>query len=200
MASSSRFRRIALPLAAFLAGLGLLLVAIVLTVGSPERQGSLASAIGGPFRLVDQNGQVLTERDFAGKPHLVFFGFTHCPDVCPTTLFQISEILSKTGDRGRDLRALFITVDPERDTPEVLKSYVGSFDPRIVALTGDRAAVDEAVKTFKSFARKVPTKDDDYTMEHTTAVYLMDRKGQFVKAFQVNREPEEAAKEWLSYL
>jgi protein SCO1/2 len=137
----------------------------------------------------------VTERDFLGAPHLVFFGFTHCPDVCPTTLFQLSEILGKTGSAGRDVKALFITVDPERDTPEVLKSYLASFDPRIVGLTGDREAVEGAVKAYRAYARKVPTKDGDYTMEHTALVYLMNKRGAFVGTFNEKRAPEEAAAE-----
>jgi len=130
----------------------------------------------------------------------VFFGFTHCPDVCPTKLFEISEVLRATGERGRDLRALFITVDPERDTPEVLKSYLGSFDERVVGLTGTQAAIEDAVRVFRAMARKVPTKDGEYTMEHTVLVYLMDRKGNFVGSFNLNRAPGDAAQELLRQL
>ena len=142
----------------------------------------------------------MTDRDFLGKPHLVFFGFTHCPDVCPTKLFEISEALRATGDKGRNLRALFITVDPERDTPEVLKSYLGSFDERIVGLTGDRAAIDAAVKAFRAYARKTPLKDGGYTLEHTALVYLMDKTGRFVGSFNLDRPPEQAAQELIGHL
>ena len=142
----------------------------------------------------------MTDRDFLGKPHLVFFGFTHCPDVCPTKLFEISEVLRATGDEGRDVRALFITVDPERDTPEALKSYLGSFDERIVGLTGERAAIDAAVKAFRAYARKVPLKDGDYTMEHTALVYLMGKDGRFVGAFNLDRPPEQAAQDLIRNL
>lgn len=192
---SDRVLRLAVPLAAFFLGLVVLGVAVVLTV-APSGQRT-ASAVGGAFRLVDQDGRVVTEQDFRGKPHLVFFGFTHCPDVCPTTLFQISEVLRATGEKGRGLRAVFITVDPEQDTPAAMKSYLASFDDRIVGLTGDPPAVEAAVRAFKAYARKIPLKDGGYTMEHTSLVYLMDGKGRFVKSFNLNQTPEAGAQELL---
>src|ERR687894_175839 len=158
MPLSDRTRRLALPLAAFLLGLVVLGVVAVLTL-TPGWRPAGTAAVGGPFRLVDHNGRTVTDREFAGAPHLVFFGFTHCPDICPTKLFEISEVMRATGERGRALRALFITVDPERDTPDMLKNYLGSFDQRIVGLTGDRAAVEAAIRAYRGFARKVPTKD-----------------------------------------
>jgi protein SCO1/2 len=195
MPLSSRARRLIVPLAAFVLGLGILSVALVLTL-SPGKP-MATSAVGGPFALVDHNGRAVTEKDFAGRPFLVFFGFTHCPDVCPTTLLQLSEMLKATGSTGQNLRALFISVDPERDTPEAMKSYVSSFDERIVGLTGDRASVDAAIKTFRAFARKVPTSGGDYTMEHTSAVYLMGADGQLIGTVNLNRPPEEAARDIL---
>src|SRR3954466_10289326 len=172
---SSRTRRLAVPALLLLVGLAALTTALYLAFAPPSRPTFAAAALGGPAELVSQDGKAVSDRDFLGAPHLVFFGFTHCPDVCPTKLFEISEVLRATGDKGRDLRALFVTVDPERDTPEVLKSYLGSFDDRIVGLTGDRGAIDAAVKAFRAYARKVPLKDGDYTMEHTALVYLMDK-------------------------
>ena len=191
-------QRLILPLLVFVVGLAALGAAAVLTLGPQPNQAT--ASVGGAFTLVDQNGRTVTERTFLGKPHLVFFGFTHCPDVCPTKLFEISEVLRATGDKGRDLRALFVTVDPERDTPEVLKSYLGSFDDRIVGLTGDRVAIDAAVKAFRAYARKVPLKDGDYTMEHTALVYLMDKDGRFVGAFNLDRSPGQAAQELIQRL
>jgi protein SCO1/2 len=196
MSVSDRARRLAVPLAAFVFGLGVLAVALVLTL-APGRDTGTAS-VGGPFRLVDQDGRITTEKTYGGKPHLVFFGFTHCPDVCPTTLFQISEVLRAAGDKGRDLRALFVTVDPERDDAAALKTYLSSFDPRIVGLTGDPAAIEAAIKAYRAYARKVPTKDGDYTMEHTAYVYMMDGQNRFVGSFNLNRDPAEAAKAWLA--
>jgi protein SCO1/2 len=109
-------------------------------------------------------------------------------------------VLRAAGERGRALRALFITVDPERDTPEALKSYLASFDERIVGLTGDREAVDATVRSFRAYARKAPLKDGDYTMEHTSLVYLMDGRGRFVGSFNLARPPGEAAQDLLRHL
>jgi protein SCO1 len=199
MALSERTRRLALPLAAFLFGLIALGVAAVLTL-TPASRSTGTAAVGGPFTLVDQDGRTVTDKTFLGKPHLVFFGFTHCPDICPTKLFEISEALRATGDKGRDLRALFITVDPERDKPEILKSYISSFDERVVGLTGTPAAIEDTVRAYRGFSRKVPTKNGDYTMEHTALVYLMDKSGRFVGSFNLNRPAAESAQELLRHL
>jgi protein SCO1 len=196
---SDRMRRLVVPLIALAIGLGALVLTAVLMLRAPGQE-PRPSAVGGPFVLVSHEGKRVTERDFRGAPSLVFFGFTHCPDVCPTKLFEISEVLRAAGERGRAVRALFITVDPQRDTPEVLKSYLGSFDPRIVGLTGDSDAVEAALRAYRGFARKVPGKDGGYTMEHTSLVYLMDKGGRFVGAFNLNRPPAEAAQELLRHL
>jgi protein SCO1/2 len=199
MHMSDRMRRLLVPLVALFIGLAVLVVAAVLTL-RPVVQDARPSAVGGPFTLVSHEGKTVTERDFLGAPHLIFFGFTHCPDVCPTKLFEISEVLRATGEHGRRLCALFITVDPERDTPDALKSYLGSFDERIVGLTGDRAAIDRAIRTYRAYARKVPMNEGDYTMEHTALVYLMDKSGRFVSAFNLDRPPAQAAQELLQRL
>ena len=191
---SPRARRLALPILALAIGVVALGTAVYLTL--LPRGGSTVS-IGGPFSLVAGDGRTVTERDLRGAPYLVFSGFTHCPDVCPTKLFQLSEAFRAVGDQGAAVRALFITVDPERDTPEIMKSYVSSFDPRIIGLTGDRPAIDKVVRDFRAYAKKVPTKDGDYTMEHTSLVYLMGKDGQFIGAFNLERPPEEAAKDLL---
>ena len=198
MSLSDRAQRLLVPAAAFLFGLAVLGVTLAVTLTPSSRTGS--AAIGGPFKLVSHEGRTVTEADFVGQPHLVFFGFTHCPDVCPTTLFQISEVLRATGTKGRDLRALFITVDPERDTPDVLRSYLASFDERIVGLTGDSAAVESAVKAFRVYARKVPTTDGDYTMEHTSIIYLMDGDNRFISTFNLSRPADEASRDLLRQL
>lgn len=193
-------RRLILPLVVFLVGAVALAAAAILTF-SPVRQGqSATSSVGGPFTLTTAEGKPLTDADLRGAPFLVFFGFTHCPDICPTKLFEISETLRAAGTKGEKLRALFISVDPERDTPEVLKSYLGSFDPRIVGLTGDRAAVEATIKAYRAYSKKVPLKESDYTMDHTALVYLMDKKGGFVGAFNIERPPAESAAEWLRHL
>lgn len=195
-------RRLLLPLLVFLLGAAALAAAAFVTFAPASRQSgqSLASSVGGPFTLTTAEGKTLTDKDLRGAPFLVFFGFTHCPDICPTKLFEISEVLRAAGTKGEKLKALFVTVDPERDTAETMKSYLGSFDPRIVGLTGERAAIDAAVKAYRAYARKVPLKDGDYTMDHTALVYLMDKNGGFVGAFNIERPPAEAAQEWLRHL
>ncbi|MFC0218170.1 protein SCO1/2 [Pseudochelatococcus lubricantis] len=193
--------RRALPLIVFLVGLLILGSAILLQL----RGGADApapSAVGGAFTMTDHNGRQVTEKDFLGAPTLVFFGFTHCPDICPTTLFEVSEVLRAAGDRANGAHVLFVTVDPERDTSVVLKDYLASFDDRILGLSGDRAQTDAIIKAFKVYAKKVPTGDapEDYTMDHTAIVYQMDKQGRFVGAFNLQRPPEDAAKELISRL
>ncbi len=160
---------------------------------------AMPSAVGGPFALTDQNGKPITDKDMAGHPFLVFFGFTHCPDVCPTTLFDVSEIFRALGP-DREVRALFITVDPERDTPAVMKDYLSSFDPRITGATGDEAAVASAIKGYRVYAKKVPPDGGGYTMDHTALVYLMGKDGRFIAPFNMKRRPNEAAEDLKRYL
>lgn len=194
-------RRLILPLAVFLLGAAALAAAAFLTFAPARQSGqSLASSVGGPFSLTTAEGKTLTDKELRGAPFLVFFGFTHCPDICPTKLFEISEVLRAAGPKGEKLRALFVSVDPERDTAETMKSYLGSFDPRIIGLTGERPAIDAAIKAYRAYAKKVPLKDGDYTMDHTALVYLMDKKGGFVGAFNIERPPAEAAQQWLRHL
>jgi protein SCO1/2 len=190
-------RRALLPVLVFVAGLFALGVAVLSVLSGHEPAGA---AIGGPFRLTAQDGRSVTEADFAGRPVLVFFGYTHCPDVCPTTMFEISEIFRALGPDAK-ISALFVTVDTERDTPQALKDYLSSFDPRITGLSGDRAAIDAAIKSYRVYARKVPSaKGDDYTMDHTAIVYLLDKSGRFVAPFNIARPPDAAAQELAKYL
>ena len=186
--------RLALPLLAFLFGAVGLLMAVAV-VFMPGKDGKSPGSVGGPFRLVDQTGRTVTEKDLEGAPSLVFFGFTHCPDVCPTALQEITTIYDALGPKGDRLRSFFVTVDPERDTPEVLKTYLSSFDSRIRGLSGDRAALDAMLKSWRVYARKVPTEGGGYTMDHTALVYLMDKRGRFVAGFNLQRSPAESARE-----
>jgi protein SCO1/2 len=180
--------------AAFLAGLVLSLGVILMArehmaaPGSPQ-----AAAIGGPFRLTDQDGRVVTQDDLKGRPTLVFFGFTHCPDVCPTTLFDISQVMTALGPDADRTRAVFITVDPERDTQSVLKDYLTSFDPHVTGLTGDLPAITTVAKEYRVYFKKVPLDGGGYTMDHTAITYLMDKEGRFVSPFSLKRTPEAAA-------
>jgi protein SCO1 len=135
-----------------------------------------------------------------GKPFLVFFGFTHCPDVCPTTLFDVSEVLRSLGPDADRTGALFITVDPERDTSAALKDYLASFDPHLRGLTGDTDALAAVAKQYRVYYKKVPLDGGDYTMDHTAIVYLMDKDGRFVAPFSLKRKPDVAAAELRKYL
>jgi protein SCO1 len=158
------------------------------------------AAIGGPFQLSDQSGATVTEKSLQGKPTLIFFGFTHCPDVCPTALFEISEILRAMGKDADGVNAYFISVDPERDNKEAMKDYLSSFDPHLKGLTGDPEAIAKVLSAYRVYAKKVPLKDGDYTMDHTALTYLMDRDGHFVAPFNLNRTPDEAAADLKRYL
>jgi protein SCO1/2 len=196
-----RTARILVAAGAFVAGLVLCLAVVLLVTG---RDGvptmPQVAAIGGPFSLTDQNGRTVTEKDLKGKPFLVFFGYTNCPDFCPTTMFEISEVLRKLGPAADRTRALFITVDPERDTPAALKDYVSSFDPHITALTGEPEAIAAVAKAYRAYYRKVPLRDGGYTMDHLVLVYLMDKDGRFVSRFKLDRPVDEAAAELRKYL
>jgi protein SCO1 len=158
------------------------------------------AAIGGPFQLTDQSGATVTEKSLQGRPTLIFFGFTHCPDVCPTALFEISEILHAMGGDADHINAYFISVDPERDSKEAVKDYLSSFDPRLKGLTGDPEAIAKVLSAYRVYAKKVPLKGGDYTMDHTALTYLMDRDGKFVAPFNLDRPPEVAAAELKKYL
>ena len=158
------------------------------------------AAIGGPFQLTDQAGQSVTEKTLQGRPTLVFFGFTHCPDVCPTSLFEISEVLRAMGTDADRVNAYFISVDPERDSTAAMKDYLSSFDPHLKGLTGAPDAVAKVTTEYRVYAKKVPLKDGDYTMDHTALIYLMDRDGKFVSPFNLKRTPEEAAADLKRYL
>ena len=189
-----RTTRLLLVISAFLAGLVLCFAVVLLLSGrGTSPLASATSAIGGPFKLTDQNGKSISDQDLKGHPFLVFFGFTHCPEVCPTALFDISEVLGKLGPDADKVNAVFITVDPERDTPAALKEYLSSFNPRLIGVGGDADALAAVAKAYRVYYKKVPLKDGDYTMDHTAIVYLMDKNGQFVTPFSLKRRPEDAA-------
>ena len=194
--------RTARPLVVIGAFAGSLVVGLVLMlwVMGGLRHATAPAAIGGPFQLTDQTGQTVTEKSMEGRPSLVFFGFTHCPDVCPTTLFEMSEVLKAMGKDGDRVNAYYISVDPERDTQAAMKEYLSSFDPRLKGLTGSPEAIAKVLSEYRVYAKKVPLKDGDYTMDHTALIYLMDRDGKFISPFNINRKPEEAASDLKHYL
>ncbi len=149
--------------------------------------------IGGPFTLVrSDTGETVTEQDFADKPKAVFFGFTYCPDVCPTTLFELSTYLDELGPLADNIHTMMVSVDPERDTPEFMQQYVEAFSDRIVGLTGSREAIDETVANFRVYARRVELDDGDYTMDHTASVFLMNQENQLVGTISYQESPETA--------
>lgn len=149
-------------------------------------------AYGAPFTLVDQDGVEITEAAFRGTPSAVFFGFTHCPEVCPTTLFELDGWLKQLGDEGKDINAFFVTVDPERDTPEVIGSYVKNVSDRITGISGEPEKVLAMVKSFGIYWKKVDLENGDYTMDHTASVMLLDRAGDFAGTIAYGENPENA--------
>jgi protein SCO1/2 len=150
--------------------------------------GPAAVPIGGPIRLTDQDGKPFDSAILAGKPYAVFFGFTHCPDACPTTLSEIARVEDEIGEPAKALTTLFVTVDPERDTPAVLKEYISNFGGNTVALSGTPEQVAQVAKEYRVFYKKVPTSDGAYTMDHTAVLYLMDREGKFVDVIAYSEE------------
>ena len=197
---NDRTSRVALLLAAFLGGLVLFFGAIlVFSKHVPSPIGQAVAGVGGPFHLEDQNGKPVTDQDMKGHPFLVFFGFTHCPDICPTTLFDVSQVLKTLGPDADRAGALFITVDPERDTPAVLKDYLSNFDPHLRGLTGDPDAIKAVAKAYRVYYKKVPLEGGDYTMDHTAIVYLMSKDGHFIAPFNLKRRPEVAAADLRQY-
>lgn len=197
---NAKASRLIVVLGAFLAGLVLFLGAIFLVTGLSPAPVASTSAIGGPFSLVDENGKPFSDQDMRGKPYLVFFGYTHCPDICPTTLFEMTQLFRKLGPDANKVGALFITVDPERDTQKVLKDYMASFDPHLVGLTGSQNAIDQAIRDYRVYAKKVPLQGGDYSMDHTALVYLMDKDGHFVAPFNMQRTADAEATDLRNYM
>ncbi len=188
-------RRFLLPFALILCLAGLGVASFMIASKEP---GARSPGIGGPFHLTSANGGEVTDADFKGHPFLVYFGYTHCPDICPTVLSQMSQILKAMGDDKR-MKALFITVDPERDTPAVMKEYLSSFDPSIIGLSGTREETDAVEKAYRVYARKAPGQRGDCTIDHTALVFLMDKQGHFVTPFNLDRSPQVAAKDLGKY-
>jgi protein SCO1/2 len=185
--------------AAFGASLAVGLVLMLWAMGG-LKNATAPAAIGGPFQLTDQAGRTVTEKNMQGRPSLIFFGFTHCPDICPTSLFEISEVLRTMGKDADRINAYFISVDPERDSTEAMKDYLSSFDSHLEGLTGNPEQIAKVISAYRVYARKVPLKEGDYTMDHTALIYLMDRDGRFVSPFNLKRPPEQAAADLRRYL
>jgi protein SCO1/2 len=153
------------------------------------------AAIGGPFTLTNGAGKTVTDRDFRGKYMLVYFGYTFCPDVCPTTLNDVAQALDKLGPKANRLQPLFITVDPARDTPKVMRAYTAAFTPRLEGLTGTAAQIAAVAKEYRVYYARHQTGPNpgDYTMDHSSILYLMNPKGQFVGVISASEGPDAMA-------
>lgn len=163
-----------------------------------------AKPYGVPFELVDQTGQTITEQAFRGRPTALFFGFTHCPEICPTTLYELDGWLKQADPKGGQIGAYFVTVDPERDTPELMNSYVAGVSDRIIGISGASEKIAEMVRGFNVYAKKVPVDankpDGDYTMDHTASVFLLDAEGRFKGTIAWGENPETAVKKLQNLL
>jgi protein SCO1 len=158
----------------------ILLWIIIWFFGSAVYAQTPVGNLGGPFELIDQNGKTFASATLTGRPYAIFFGFTNCPEVCPTTLLELTNTLAKLGADADQLNVVFVTVDPEHDTPEHLRTYMSSFDPRIIALTGSLEQIAATAKLWNAFYNKVPDDDGSYTIVHSAYVYLMDRDHRFI--------------------
>jgi protein SCO1 len=194
-------KRIAVA-AALLGAMVLILTLYLPGVRPPAPAITMASgtvAIGGPFALTDTKGNAVTEASLAGRYSLIFFGFTHCPDICPLTLQTITQALEAAGPAADNVQPVFITLDPERDTPEAMAAYVASFHPRFVALTGTPEQVKGTIQSYKVYAAKIPVKDGDgndtgdYSLSHTGYIYLMDTAGKYLAHFDKNAKAADIA-------
>jgi protein SCO1/2 len=192
-----RARLISFIVAGFL--IGALAGAAVLFVTTPKGgqtvQSSGTALVGGPFLLTGPDGKTVTDRDFRGRYMLVFFGFTHCPDICPAELQVIAQALDHLGAKAKKVVPVFITVDPERDTPQAMAEFVRSFGPNFVGLTGSPEAIAAAAKAYRVAYSKIETKDSsgDYTVDHSALVYLMGPDGKYVTHFSYGNSAEELA-------
>jgi protein SCO1/2 len=161
---------------------GVAVVALAITIVVATRQMGHAeglAALGGPFTLVDDNGAPVTEKTLAGKPYVMYFGYTYCPEICPTTLFDLSRWIKKLGPDANKLDYVFVTVDPERDTPKHLHAYLSSFDSHIRGFTGTAEQIAQIAKEYRIDYKKIPTGDGSYSVDHSSIIYLMYADGQF---------------------
>ena len=160
--------------------------------GRPQAELITADRFGGPFTLVGSDGKPFSSARLAGRPHAIFFGFTHCPDVCPTTLARLVKLRQQLGSGERPFEIVFVTVDPERDGPAEVGKYAELFNSPVIGLTGSPAQISQVKKQFGIFSQKVPGEAGDYSVDHSAAVLLFDRAGKFVATI-VREEPDSAA-------
>lgn len=173
----------------FVALVSLALTSVLAPAYGADKTPNTATAIGGDFELTDQNGNRVKSESFRGKHMLVFFGFTHCPEVCPTTISTLSKAMTELGGKADQVTPVFISVDPKRDTPKVIKDYLMNFDKRIVGLTGtvqDVKKAADAYKVYFAINKDSKTGEEDYQVDHSTIIYLMDKTGAYVRHFSYN--------------
>jgi cytochrome oxidase Cu insertion factor (SCO1/SenC/PrrC family) len=171
-------------------------IAVFALMSSPSRIKSTGEAlVGGPFSMVKHTGEVVTDKTFLGKPTMLFFGFTFCPDVCPTELQVMAQALAQLGEKGADIQPILVSVDPARDTPEVLAQYVANFGPQFIGLTGSEAQVAAMASAYKVYYKKVDNAADpaNYQMDHSSIIYLMGDDGKFLKHFTYTTDAEALA-------
>ncbi len=169
--------------------------------GIPKRIGT--PDVGGPFRLIDQTGELRSDSVYRGQYMLIYFGYTNCPDICAIALIGMSEALELLEEAGNLIRPIFITIDPARDTVEVMKDYAANFHPRLVALTGDEATIDEVAKAYGVFSERMATDEEriaSYLVEHGSRIYLMGIDGRYLESFRHDTPPEEMAERIRSFL
>jgi protein SCO1/2 len=199
-----RSRLISFIIAGFL--IGALTAGAVLVLTAPRQgnpvQSSGTALVGGPFSLIGTDGKTVTDQNFRGRYMLVFFGFTHCPDICPAELQVIAEALDKLGDKAKEVVPIFISLDPERDTPEAMAAYVKSFGPNFVGLTGSPEAIASAAKAYRVAYAKVENKasPENYSVDHSALVYLMDPQGLYLAHFPYGTNAAEMAEKLGRFL
>lgn len=177
----TRSARLIVVLSVALLSAGIVLFAITLATNRHvEAPASSQAAIGGPFTLMDTSSKTVSDQTYRGKWLLVYFGYTFCPDACPTALTNVSGSLEKLGSEAAKIEPLFITVDPKRDTPAVMGEYLKSFDPRIVGLTGSQAQIDSAAKAYRVYIAPQKSNGEDYLVDHSAYFYLVNPQGKFV--------------------
>lgn len=173
--------------------LGLVALAPFIMDREPGGETFYSSLVGGPFKLKTHTGEAISDEDLRGKPFAIFFGFTQCPDVCPTSMLELSHLIEDLGDDGDKMRYLFVSVDPERDTAELLKEYLSNFDARLVGIVGTPEEIAALAKAYRVFYEKVAT-SGGYTINHTATIYLMDAKGRLASTIAFGEDHETALK------
>jgi cytochrome oxidase Cu insertion factor (SCO1/SenC/PrrC family) len=158
-----------------------------------EEKSEGVAFVGGDFNLVNQDGKQVNDKDFRGKVMMVFFGFTSCPDICPVTSATFAKALGLLGDKANSVAPIFITVDPETDTPEVLKEYLSNFDKRIIGLAGTEEQVTQAASAYKAYFSKATNSEGNETVDHSGFIYIMDKNGKYVKHFSYDASAQDVA-------